>query len=1215
MSLQSQLPSPGLSPEELPQLDSEIGPEFVDVSKAGIPEGLVPADRLPSAAAMLAELFPAEEAAPTTPFPDLLRDSFDASHEALDASHNSLGPAHDFPAADDDEDFPVEVGEIDGITENWPSAETTLSGEIDLPLVASSLDREAIKFESAAENLSGSPDISPVEEVSASPRDSNRSSRRRKSASVSVFAGIGLRVKNLLRGGKSKRSAGRKISEESAAESPLETSPEASPEISRVPALAESLVTDNSPKVGSLPALDDFPNAVADAVAAPLEILADVRESSSGDFASGSFSALDPSPILESATSVVPVPAASMASASEHATGGAGGSAISSATSPAVDSIAHAPEPNAAELPSQSYPVQPDNSLQDPPLTDSPSHLESETFSSSAPGPGHTHHPDQSSQTGSVRNPSEHFEPSREEFAADDAIEVVGTSDADTSDDDIAIASAIERYANITDPARAKASEFSDNREISQHEHVNAVQPPVPKPQEEVDLNALPGIERDTAPLDPVLGYIASVDIPDIDELPKRNTVNAPIARKSAPEQPVPEIVAETASQQTSEQTPDAPSTPPAIPYRDWSFDEKLGSHHEWLESKGKAGKKAEFSGMDLEGTELIGVDLRYLDLHDANLRATDLLMADLRDACLARANLRDACLVGANLEGANLEGASLDSAMGLVPRQLAGTNLHDATLPAHILAFDALSEFRRASRTVNAFFTAIMSLSVFSWLIIWMTRDFQLITNSAIIPFLHSSTAAAAMPTQQFYLIAPFALFIVYLVFHFHLQRLWDLSLELPAIFPDGKALGESEPRIVLGLLRTHFRWMNQEAPSTRIIEKSLSVLIAYWVVPATLFLYWLRFLTLQNVHGTVLQMFFVVGAAGTALYSTTKTGKPAETWTLQQNTIERIVTKCKQINPVTAALVVLGILTFLSAGTMAGVPHGKERAPQFMSGSIRRWAPSVLWAFGVDPYADITEAVISTKPANWNGSDEQVSSVKGARLNDSNFRYAQAYRVFLANAHLLHAKFQGAFLSQADLRGADLGQSDLRYAILDQSLLNRANLDRAVLDGANLSRADIHAANLSYASLAGATLVDARLDGATLYGAKLPSATLIRTNFEKADLRESHLEGANLEHADMQAAYLWSAKLAGARLTNAQLGTAIFVDVNLRGADLRWAQLHGTVLTGSDLTGALLDGADLRGAVGFGPDQICSAKSRLGLLLDDPMQAQVMAQCGAAH
>ena len=56
----------------------------------------------------------------------------------------------------------------------------------------------------------------------------------------------------------------------------------------------------------------------------------------------------------------------------------------------------------------------------------------------------------------------------------------------------------------------------------------------------------------------------------------------------------------------------------------------------------------------------------------------------------------------------------------------------------------------------------------------------------------------------------------------------------------------------------------MNQDAPSTRVIEKAISVFLAYWIVPATLLLYWLRFLTLQNIHGTVLQELLVVGAAG---------------------------------------------------------------------------------------------------------------------------------------------------------------------------------------------------------------------------------------------------------------------------------------------------------------------------------------------------------------
>ncbi len=89
------------------------------------------------------------------------------------------------------------------------------------------------------------------------------------------------------------------------------------------------------------------------------------------------------------------------------------------------------------------------------------------------------------------------------------------------------------------------------------------------------------------------------------------------------------------------------------------------------------------------------------------------------------------------------------------------------------------------------------------------------------MIPFLHSRAAAAALPTAESYLIVPVVLFILYLLFHFHVQRLWDSVLELPAIFPDGRTLGEREPWIVVGLLRTHFRWMNPDPTSTRLVEK----------------------------------------------------------------------------------------------------------------------------------------------------------------------------------------------------------------------------------------------------------------------------------------------------------------------------------------------------------------------------------------------------------
>lgn len=777
----------------------------------------------------------------------------------------------------------------------------------------------------------------------------------------------------------------------------------------------------------------------------------------------------------------------------------------------------------------------------------------------------------------------------------------------DSSDDDQAIAAAIERYANTT----AAAAQAQPQLSPSAAALVPDVQP-ADHSNQPVDINAILEIPRDPEPADSAVGSaVFSAPLADTGPVavPENTLPSAKNHVLPDVESPLTNVPAHELPENNS------PSHLSSIPYRDWSFEEKLASHHEWIESKGRLGKKADLSGVDLEASDLIGVDLRFVDLHDANMRAADLLMADLRDACLVRANFRDSCLVGANLEGANLEGASLETALGLVPRQLAGTNLHEASLPKALLQFEGVKEFKRASRQVHGFFAALMSMCALSALLIWMTKDFQLVTNSAVLFFLHSASAAAALPTVQFYLIGPLAIFVLYLVFQFHLQHLWDLALELPAVFPDGHTIGESEPRIVLGLLRAHFHWMNVDAPSTRFVEKGISIFLAYWIVPIALTLYWVRFLTLQELRGTILQELLIVSSTAVALYATTKVGKPAQRWTIQENAGERAIAKLRDINPVTPSLVLLGVLTFLAVGTMTGIPHSKQRAPQFVAGSVRRWAPTVLWSFGLDPYADLTEATISRKPANWNGADDQVRNVDGARLNGVNFRYAQAYRAFMVNAHLLHSNLQGAFLSQADLRGADLGQSNLNYTVLDQAQMNHVNLDRATLEGANLSRADLRAANLSYAAMDNANLVDARLNGATLYGAKLLWATLIRTNFENADLREAQLEGANLEHVDMQGAYLWSAKLMGARLANAQLGKAIFVNADLHGADLRWAHLSETVLTGADLTAAYLDGADLRGAVGFGANQICSAKSRHGLLLDDAMQLQVTAQCGAGN
>jgi len=660
---------------------------------------------------------------------------------------------------------------------------------------------------------------------------------------------------------------------------------------------------------------------------------------------------------------------------------------------------------------------------------------------------------------------------------------------------------------------------------------------------------------------------------------------------------------------------PDAVPDAPKIDSAEWALEEALANHKEWLDSHAATDGKADLQNAQLQDRELIGVNLRYADLQDANLKAADLLLADLRDACLVRANLAEACLVGVNLEGANLEGASLESAMGLLPRQLAGANLHEASLPGTILEFNALAEFQRTSATAARLFVTTFAVSLLSCLTIWKTKDVQLITDSAIIPYLHSAAAAAAAPTDEIYLIAPAALLAMYLWFLYNLQRVWDTVLELPAVFPDGRVLGQKGPRIITGLLRMHFRWMNPDAPSTRMIEKSLSVLLAYWTVPLVLVFFWARYLTLQEMHGTILQEALILLSVAAALYCTTSTGRPAESWVLQGKPESLTIARFKRLKPASVLIALFVLLSFFSIGTIAGVPHDQQRAPQYASASIRRWAPSVLWLVGFDPYAELTEASISVRPPDWTGADDQIVAVRGAHLNGTNFRYAQAYGVFLAGAHLFRANFQGAFMSEADFRGADLGQANLKYAVLDRAQMNRANLDRATLDGANLTRVDLRGANLSYSSLADAVLIDARLDGVSFYGAHAENASLVRGNMEKADMREAHLEGANLDSADLQQAYLWSSKLSGAHLQNAQLATAIFIDSDLQGADLRGAHFNGTVLNGANLQDATLDGADLRGALQLTPYQVCSAKSHRGATLDDTLQTQVDAQCSTPH
>jgi uncharacterized protein YjbI with pentapeptide repeats len=589
-------------------------------------------------------------------------------------------------------------------------------------------------------------------------------------------------------------------------------------------------------------------------------------------------------------------------------------------------------------------------------------------------------------------------------------------------------------------------------------------------------------------------------------------------------------------------------------------------------------------------------------------LKGADLTLADLRGANLVQANLAETNLLGTQFLEANLQAADLNGATGLLGAQLAGTNLFGASLPESISPFVALKRVRQVAEKARWFLALTLLLNGLVWLRIFTTPDAQLVSNSSALPFSGLQTTLLFIP---FYLFGPVLVLSAYLCFLLYMQHLWDGVAQLPAIFPDGKKLDDSLPWFAGWLARRHFRWLKNSRSPLAFLETALAVLILYWVTPATVLLFWGRYMTIQDMRGTALHILLAVGAVAAGLNFPKMAGKAFESDSSRNGNPENVKSGRSALMFM-AVPGAIGILLFLlSVGTFLGVPHHDRTATQPGSLGIRAWAADVLWTIGYNPYAQLTEADVSTKPRDWMGREEQFAEVKGANLNGLRLRYVEAYGAFLVRARFWQTDLRNAYLSEADLREANFRQADLRFAVLDRAKLARAALSEANLGKANLDRADVRDANLSFAVLSEATLLDATLDGSNLYKSDLHLASLQRASLKKADLREANLEGANLMMANLEEAYLVSTNLNAARLKNADLSKAILTDASLRKSDLSGAIFQGSVVRGADLAGANLQDADLRGAEGLTAVQVCAAGNLKGARMDEALQQQVTAFC----
>src|SRR6266849_6234601 len=272
---------------------------------------------------------------------------------------------------------------------------------------------------------------------------------------------------------------------------------------------------------------------------------------------------------------------------------------------------------------------------------------------------------------------------------------------------------------------------------------------------------------------------------------------------------------------------------------------EILDQHKQWVESGGETGVKADLCGINLAKADLTGVNLQGAHLHRLNLEGADLSMANLRGASLVRSNLQNANLLGTELRGANLMGANLYGAEGLWFGRLGGTNLFDAVLPESISAVDSSKAIGDATKIARWFYFFMVGMSLICCLLIAFTSDVRLLLNSSAFP---SARLGNLLPMTGLYLGGPLVLLALSLRFHFLLLRLWGSMAALPAVFPDGQTLEKDGPWYLMGLVRRHFRWQGDTRSAMIAFETVLSTVLAYWIVPATLFLYWLRYLPRQD-------------------------------------------------------------------------------------------------------------------------------------------------------------------------------------------------------------------------------------------------------------------------------------------------------------------------------------------------------------------------------
>ncbi len=179
--------------------------------------------------------------------------------------------------------------------------------------------------------------------------------------------------------------------------------------------------------------------------------------------------------------------------------------------------------------------------------------------------------------------------------------------------------------------------------------------------------------------------------------------------------------------------------------------------------------------------------------------------------------------------------------------------------------------------------------------------------------------------------------------------------------MFPDGNPLDKKVyPWLLSGLVRAHFKLLRGERSLLSRLENGAVIFLAWWIVPLTVVIFWVRYLPRHGWGGTGLHIALLVIAFGSAIL-------------LQRHaagTLRRDVAPFRWRSPwrdgrtyqAAAALGFALLFALLSLGAIEGDARRADDGSIVVLPHVATWVPYAFDRLGYKTYAYLRAADIST-------------------------------------------------------------------------------------------------------------------------------------------------------------------------------------------------------------------------------------------------------------